>query len=88
MTRLRRAVLVGGLLAVTSTALLRLFPDKNTYMHLPGYRIAFVLNGGGHERYIGDVGWYVVPPAANFLFYSLIAYAFFALVERSEKLAK
>jgi hypothetical protein len=76
MSRLARAVLVGGLIAVISTVLLRMFPERNTYLSLPGYLIAFVLNGGDHQRYIGDVGWYVVPPLANFLFYSLVVYAF------------
>jgi hypothetical protein len=76
MRILTRSLLIGGFIAVIATALLRLFPDRNTYLHIPGYVLAFLINGGEHQRVIGDVGWYVIPPIGNFLFYSLLVYAF------------
>ena len=82
MSRIAKAAAVGFAIAAIGTVLSYAFPNTNTYISLPGYLVAFVLNGGGHESYLGPTGWNVIPIVSNVLIYSLLIYCCLAVRDR------
>jgi hypothetical protein len=78
---LKAAIWSAGFTALVMT-LVFAYPNQPAYLAIPGFIVALVLNGGGHESYLPGNLYFVVAGIGCFVFYWLLFFGILAGISK------